>query len=149
MFRVFLSYSSKDRRYAENIANALGAQGIDVSYDTVAITPGESFQQSIADAILESSAVVAIVSPNYSKSNWCQFEAELAVGENRPVIPILVQGDVSNSPFRYLNHLNYVHLSGSESERAAYAASLIKRSLDQLATPLASGKTDSGEVGES
>jgi hypothetical protein len=146
--RVFLSYSREDRRDAEDIASALGAHGVDVWYDTDAIAPGESFQKSIADAISRCSAVIAIVSPNYAKSSWCRFEAELAVAENRPVIPILVRGDVSDSPFRYLNHLDYSHLAGPESERAEHAVSLIKRSLDALASPPASARTGSGEANE-
>ena len=44
---VFISYASEDRPIAQELAEALNAQGLDVWYDETVLTLGDSLRRSI------------------------------------------------------------------------------------------------------
>src|SRR5207237_9787052 len=66
--RVFLSYSSEDRKLIEHIYLPLRAQGHSVFFDRADLPPGEEYDSRIREAIEKSQLFVFMVSPDSLKS---------------------------------------------------------------------------------
>src|SRR6266704_145123 len=102
--RVFLSYSEKDKPFAEKLRAELERRQIETWSPETALAPGESWANPIRDAIQTSDAVVAILSPESIKSTWVNSELALALsdrmkGNRRPLIPILARPVADPPPF--------------------------------------------------
>jgi len=70
MAHVFISYSSKDRGFVEQLVKDLRDNGIEPWYDQSEMLPGDSLTQKIGEAILDSDFLVIILSPNSIESEW-------------------------------------------------------------------------------
>ena len=66
--RVFLSYSSEDRKLVEPIYLSLRAQGHSVFFDRADLPPGEEYDARIREAIEKSQLFVFMLSPDSLKS---------------------------------------------------------------------------------
>jgi len=66
--RVFLSYSSEDRKLVEPIYLSLRAQGHTVFFDRADLPPGEEYDARIREAIEKSQLFVFMLSPDSLKS---------------------------------------------------------------------------------
>jgi tetratricopeptide (TPR) repeat protein len=92
--RIFISYSSEDRRWADLLTKELIRHGLNVFYDQTSLIPGEDWTVAIKDALLHSDTVLVLVSSSARKSAWMEAELELilsaaSTGE-RTVIPVLL-----------------------------------------------------------
>jgi hypothetical protein len=92
-FDVFLSHTSQDRPAVRKIAEALIATGLKVWLDEWNIVPGQSWQVAIEDAIIQSKAVLIVISKS-GVGPWQDMEINVAlqytVEQRRPVIPVLL-----------------------------------------------------------
>jgi hypothetical protein len=100
---IFLSYSSRDREFAERIYSGLTQSGLRLWIDRINLTAGESLITSISNAVASSQFVLAILSPDSVNSGWVQHELQLAMtvqteGSGLLVIP-LVHRPVEIPPF--------------------------------------------------
>jgi formylglycine-generating enzyme required for sulfatase activity len=88
MSDIFISYSSKDRGKAKDIADALKQQGYSVWWDR-SILPGESFDTVIEDALDAAKCVIVLWSRTSVSSKWVKTEA--SEGDRRGIlIPVLI-----------------------------------------------------------
>ena len=92
---VFISYSSRDRGFVEQLAGDLRRYGIKTWLDRWEMVPGDSLIQKIGGAILEAEYFIVILSPYSVESEW--VNRELAVALQREfrerqvqVIPALI-----------------------------------------------------------
>lgn len=77
--KIFLSYSSSDRSFAEPILFALREQGHEVFFDRSDLPPGEEFHARIREAIERSDLFVFLVSPDAIASDkYTLSELEIA-----------------------------------------------------------------------
>jgi len=90
--RLFLSYSRVDQSFAVELATVLRIQGFRMFVDTSGIDPGDNFVSRLASEIKRSTAIVAIISENYSLSRWGQAELYSAIASNKVIIPVLISG---------------------------------------------------------
>ena len=93
---VFISYSSRDQSFVEQLAADLKANNVDVWFDKWEILPGDSLIQKIGDAILENDYFIVVLSPDSVGSEWVTRDLSLALNrefEQRKVsvIPLLLQ----------------------------------------------------------
>jgi len=98
--KVFLSYAYKDEFLAKRITSALLKNGLDVWNAETEILPGDNFAEKISDALKNSDAMVALISPESLKSKNVQWEIEYALGDksySNRVIPVLVGSEESLS----------------------------------------------------
>ena len=79
---LFISYAHEDdRRWVQafedelrdEVSRRLGL-GISVWQDTQRIRAGQNWQSAIREGIKQSAAFLAIISPRYQNSRWCQLE---------------------------------------------------------------------------
>jgi hypothetical protein len=73
---VFLSHSSFDKPFIEDVIPYLTNKGLPVWYDKVSIDYGKTIVTAIQEGILSSGAVIFFVSSNFLKSSWCEKEME-------------------------------------------------------------------------
>lgn len=89
---MFISYSRRDKHYAEALKAHLISSGFEVWLDD-AIEHGDQWFNQIHDAIKACAAFVVIMSPEAEQSEWVQKEILLAKRYKKPVFPLLLGGD--------------------------------------------------------
>lgn len=75
----FISYSSKDRRPAEALANRLRSLGAQVWVDYEQVKLGDPILTRIAEGLSEATALLFLVSQHSGESPWCRKEYETAL----------------------------------------------------------------------
>jgi len=107
--RVFISYSHKhEHLMAGFLTQALENQGFDVLYDR-RIYGGSKIVEEIRQYILDSHAVVLILSNNSVESPWVNQELGFALAHNIPIIPIQA-GSSELKPFGMLSETKPLEL---------------------------------------
>jgi len=99
--RVFMAYDARDREYAGRLSDFLEAHGIRRWMAPGSIEPGARWDVALVGAVIDSTAMVVIMSPNSSRSKWVQEELRIAGREGLPVIPILLAGEPFESLLQY------------------------------------------------
>ncbi len=88
--KVFISYSSNDKEYANSITKLLKKQNIPYWIDETGIFSGENFKEVIVDAIDCSEVVIFMSSANSNDSYYVRREISYAVWKRKVVIPIML-----------------------------------------------------------
>lgn len=96
MGSVFISYSSKDRAFAERLTFDLKAKGLRVWYDQWELKVGDSLIDKISAGIRAQDYLVAVLSRASVSSEWVRKELSAALmrelGEKRVVVlPVLIE----------------------------------------------------------
>src|SRR5258708_28628467 len=92
MDHVFISYSHTDREYAHRLAGSLQNYGFQVWIDD-RIDYGMTWPRVIQDNLDTCAAFVVIMTPRSYVSDWVQSELNRARRKNKPLFPILLEGD--------------------------------------------------------
>jgi hypothetical protein len=90
---VFISYSSRDRRFVNRLAADLQSRSVAVWLDEAELRVGDSLIDSIRSALDRIDFVVAVVSSHSVKSEWVRKELDIAMNreiEQKRVIVIPV-----------------------------------------------------------
>lgn len=93
MSHIFISYSRFDRDYADQLADSLLSQGYNVWIDTDQLRASEDWWKSIVLALKTCEAFIVIMTPHSDRSRWVQRELTLALKYDKPVFPLLLEGD--------------------------------------------------------
>ena len=88
---VFISYARKDKQWAEWLGDRLVKHGFRIWTDATSVPTGESFIAELNRTIEKSDVVMALLSPHYFRSAWCQQETAAAAASKVPIIPVLVE----------------------------------------------------------
>src|SRR5690242_8239750 len=112
MPNMFISYSRKDKEFAEKLVNALEAEGRDIWIDYEDIPFASEWWDEICGGIESSEAAVFIISPDSLESKVCGLEVNYAIKNNKRLIPILYREakDRSNVPTE-ISHLNWIYFN--------------------------------------
>src|SRR5258708_4143383 len=89
---VFISYSRRNRPFAERLQIDLQRAGLDTWLDLSDIPPGEDFEARILPAIAERSHLVLLASPEAKDSEWVQREVVEAQSRGKMVVPLRLAG---------------------------------------------------------
>lgn len=74
---VFISHASEDKDdFVRPLANALIAQGLNVWYDEMTLTIGDSLRQKIDKGLANSKVGLVILSPSFIKKGWTNYELD-------------------------------------------------------------------------
>ncbi|WP_316205312.1 toll/interleukin-1 receptor domain-containing protein [Bradyrhizobium sp. SZCCHNS3004] len=98
---VFISYSSKDRSFVDDLCHHLRRANVTFWLDRVEIGPGDYLRQKVNAGLSQAEYILAIISPNSMASEWVRVEIDAAMmrelsSKKVTVIPLLV-GDVKHS----------------------------------------------------
>lgn len=97
-YDVFLSFRGEDTRenITKNLYDALYSKGVRVFRDTNGLTQGDEIAPGLMDAINDSAAAIAIISPNYASSRWCLEELATICELGKLVLPVFYRVDPSD-----------------------------------------------------
>jgi len=98
---VFLSYASAEQDRALAVGDALQQAGIAIWLDRHAIAGGSAWSTEIVRGIRSCSAFLVLGSERAFRSPNVQRELNLAVEENRPVVPLLLEQVTAPDDVRY------------------------------------------------
>lgn len=90
MRRVFVSYSRRNKNFAERLARDLSDAGLDVWIDFRQIHGGEVWREEIRRGLERSGILIACISPDAIRSEWVQFEINTSRELGKLVVPIMV-----------------------------------------------------------
>lgn len=103
--KLFLAYSSIDAAKVDKVATDLsqfkfdnGTQRFTMWQDKHNLLPGTNWWDAIVDAIVNCDVFVFFVSESSLKSQSCLAEVEYARKRNRPIIPIVLEGEFFLNP---------------------------------------------------
>jgi hypothetical protein len=100
---VFISHATRDEQWAKWLGERLAKHGFGIWTDTTSIPTGESFIAELNRTIQKSDVVLALLSPSYFQSTWCQQETAVAAASKVPIIPVLVEPCEVQGFLRYYN----------------------------------------------
>src|SRR5438034_10114675 len=94
---VFISHAHEDKPLARELARILDERGYAIWLDDAELVIGDSLVERISAVIAEGDLVLAIVSPDSLRSEWCQQELSWArskhIHDRRVVVlPIRYRG---------------------------------------------------------
>lgn len=90
MKRVFISYSRRNKTFAERLARDLVDAGLEVWFDLRQIEVGEKWQDEIYKGLQKSDTLVACLSPTFLTSEWCRREINTAREQGKAIVPLMV-----------------------------------------------------------
>src|SRR2546423_842947 len=95
IYDVFISYNSKDRDAARNVAEELKQAGLSVWFDQWELRPGKTWQEELEVNISKSRSVAVLIGPS-GIAPWQAPEVRSALSQymqqGYPVIPVLLPG---------------------------------------------------------
>ena len=89
MHDIFISYASDDRGRLTGLVAALEEQGWSVWWDHQSIQPGETWDETIEQAVKAAQCVVVAWSDASVRSRWVRAEAMVGL-ENGCLVPVLI-----------------------------------------------------------
>jgi hypothetical protein len=98
----FISYSSYDRRFVENLYQDLRREGVICWYAPESMKAGEKFPASITEAVQCREKVLVVLSKHALVSNWVKREVALArqkegKGKREVLVPIRLDSAILNT----------------------------------------------------
>lgn len=94
---IFVSYSSADRAFAEDLVRQLEQAGNRIWFAPRNVRPGTDYSEQIQAAIEQAGAFVIIVSNAANESDFVRAETEMAFSRRRPIFPVRC-GPVAPAP---------------------------------------------------
>ncbi len=87
-YRVFISHAHQQENIANNLRQALLEYGITAFVAKNDIDPGDAWRDVIEKSLFTSDALVAILTPDFYYSQWCQQEVGFGLGRNIFCLPL-------------------------------------------------------------
>lgn len=120
MQRVFVSYSRRNKNFAERIARDLSDAGLDVWVDWRQIHAGELWQNEIFRGIEMSDMLVVCLSPDAVISDWVQREVNAAREQDKFIIPVMAIDAMTElqatDNMRWLLNVHFINFEGRYEE---------------------------------
>lgn len=94
-YDLFISYSHQDLPFVDALVRHLKDQRINVWFDHGMLRLGDSFSNSVQEALEHSRNFLLVISPSYLKSAWGNFEMGVALSRsasprNGKIIPLVM-----------------------------------------------------------
>jgi hypothetical protein len=105
---VFISYSRKDKEFAEKLVKSFETDGRDVWIDFEDIPFAAEWWEEICRGIDSSQATIFIISPDSLDSKVCGLEVNYAIKNNKRLIPVLYREAKDGSVPPEISHLNWI-----------------------------------------
>ena len=137
---IFISYSRKDSKFAEDLKKKLEAANVEVWTDKSRLVPGEDWQEGIDQAIKDSFALITVMTPTAKASQYVTYEWAFAQGINKgtaavspihpevKIIPILLE---PTSLHPRLNKLHYFDFTDYTKQPWNELTNLIVKSIPE------------------
>ena len=140
-FDVFISYSSKNQKIADALLAYLEQQKIRCWMAPRNILPGQEYAEAIDEALFQIKVFVIIFSAQSVQSQWVKKETNLAVSDDKVIIPFKIDDTrLAGSGFRlYLNDRHWIEAVSAPEAHFPEAAEAIRQ---QIGEPESGGGDD-------
>lgn len=91
--RLFISHLSAIKEKTSQLKSALRDYGIHGFVAHADIEPTKEWQDEIEAALASMDALVALLSPGFNESKWCDQEVGVAIGRRVPIVPVRIDLD--------------------------------------------------------
>jgi CheY-like chemotaxis protein len=108
---IFISYSHEDRIIAEMLAQKINQIGFHTWIDFAGIKGGDEWQQSIDDALEQSSAFLVLLTPESNASRWVKYELQRAISRKLRIIPLMIRSCALPDEIEHLHYVNFLQSS--------------------------------------
>ncbi len=115
--RAFISYSHKDKFFAELLGEKLKDAGIEIWRDVGALQAGEEWRRSIDLGIDECFAMGLALSPSSCASHYVTYEWARGMGLNKPIIPVLLEECIRHpkiEPIQFIDFRQHNHATWAQ-----------------------------------
>src|SRR3954447_9669066 len=92
MAHLFLSYSRQDADALRELSRALESAGHSVWWDVRSLQTGADWQRALRAGIVDSDAVVLLLSTHSAASEWVGRELEIARAQHKAILPVRIDG---------------------------------------------------------
>ncbi len=116
MSHTLISHSHKDSDFAEILRNKLTDAGFDVWVDTD-IRASQDWREEIDHAIQRATALIAIITPQASASQYVTYEWAFAWGAGITIIPILLEKTQLHPRLEALQYLDFTNRNSRPWDR--------------------------------
>jgi TIR domain-containing protein len=121
MAHLFISYSRRDEDARHELTAALENAGHSVWWDTRSIQTGADWLRAISTAIVDSDAVVLLLSQSASASTWVRHELETARRTHKAILPIRIDAIAPEDFPATIRDEHVQVLDGLDDRSAAFA----------------------------
>lgn len=129
---VFISYSRRNKAFAEKLNDSLDNSGVDAWVDWEGIPLSSDWMEEITRAIEGADAFLFIITPDSLASEVCAQELELGLQYNKKLIPILhIEPEKGSSMHEKLAATNWVYMREADDFDAT-----LPKLLDTIQTDL-------------
>ncbi|MCG8577291.1 MAG: toll/interleukin-1 receptor domain-containing protein [Flavobacteriales bacterium] len=104
---VFISHDHDDADFAELLQMKLEKNGINTWIDSQRLRIGQDWREEIDEAIKQSLAVIAIMSPEARKSEYVTYEWAFAWGNNNIIFPVMLRQTNLHPRLESLQYLDF------------------------------------------
>lgn len=140
---IFISYRYKEQQIALKVAYHLLSKGISVWMDQLeGITAGDNWLLALQNGVDNACGMIAMLSPAYIGSKFCNRELNRADTQNYPIIPLLIE-DISSEKLPFvLTERQLIHFTQHNDEQHLpfllneMVQSVTKQTLIQVGSPL-------------
>lgn len=129
--KIFLSYSRKDGKFVDRLERQLRGAGYDVLIDRKDIAAAEIWRRRLDAMIVNSDAVVFVITPDSVRSVECAREVERVAELGKRLVPLLLEDIGKLECPVELNAPNWVH-----AKRGRFGAALDKKCFAQVRAAL-------------
>ncbi len=112
--QAFISYNSAHKSKAEKLKGCLDAYCFESFVAVRDITQSQEWQRALEDALAAADILIALLSDDYSDSDWTDQEIGIGFGRRIPIYPIKLG---QNNPHGFLQ--KYQAIEGNAQECAA------------------------------
>lgn len=114
-FRLFISHLSEDKAKAHTLKDVLASYQIAAFVAHDDIQPSTEWQSEIESALRTMDAMIAMLTPGFVSSPWCDQEVGYALGRRRFVLGLRMGAD----PHGFLGRFQGLQVSGLDPAKAA------------------------------
>jgi hypothetical protein len=104
--KVFISYSTKDLEVVNFVQSILAGAPVEVFIAENSVAPGTPLSPAIITAIKHCNLFILLWSHNSRSSEWVPQEIGVAKGENKQIMPVVLQRDLQLPGF--ISDLKYL-----------------------------------------
>ena len=105
MKHIFVSYAHEDKQFAQQLNRRLRASHLIPWQDRSNLLGGDNYQAAIDKALRTAEALVVVMSPHATKSQYVIYEWAFALGAGVPLIPVL---ETATIPHPRLSTIQYI-----------------------------------------
>jgi HEAT repeat protein len=107
MSHIFISYNQEDADFAALLMVELEKNGFETWLDKQRLRAGADWSEEIDDGILTAAAVVLVLSPSSTASQYVTYEWSCAIGAGIRVVPLLRRQTEIHPRLRRLQYLDF------------------------------------------